>query len=250
MSSVGTSGVPPQQGQRGLYGSRIGERLVRSGAAEFTGTALLVFIGTTAAVASGTGADYDPLAVALAFGFTLVALAAAFGHVSGCHLNPAVTLGLAVSKRFPWPAAGAYVAAQLAGGVVGAAATWLCYGTRGRDVANLGATKPADFVPEWRAFLVELLITFLLVLVVIAVATDDRAESGIAPLAVGVALSAAILAGGPLTGGAVNPARAFGPNLLGGEIGPLWIYLLAPVVGGILAALLYARVFARTDPPA
>ena len=213
------------------------------------GTALLVFVGTSAAVAAGTGDDYDSLGVVLAFGVTLVALAAAFGHVSGCHLNPAVTLGLAVSGRFPWPAAGAYVGAQLVGGLLGAAATWACYGNLGRTDGNLGATLPADGVPIGRAFLVELLVTFLLVLVVIAVATDDRAESGIAPIAVGLALAAAIFAAGPLTGGAVNPARAFGPNLLAGEFAPLWLYLVAPTIGGVLAALLYVQVFARTEPP-
>ena len=249
MGAVGAGREPAQGSSQGLYGSRIGDRLARSAAAEVVGTALLVFVGTSAAVAAGTGNDYDSLGVVLAFGLTLVALAAAFGHVSGCHLNPAVTLGLAVSGRFPWPAAGAYVGAQLIGGLLGAAATWACYGNPGRTDGNLGATLPADGVPLGRAFLVELLVTFLLVLVVIAVATDDRAESGIAPIAVGLALAAAIFAAGPLTGGAVNPARAFGPNLLAGELAPLWLYLVAPTIGGILAAVLYARVFARTEPP-
>ena len=250
MSAVDVGRGTVRGSSRGLYGSRVGDRLARSATAEVVGTALLVFVGTSAAVAAGTGDDYDSLGVVLAFGLTLVALAAAFGHVSGCHLNPAVTLGLAASGRFPWPAAGAYVGAQLVGGLLGAAATWACYGDRrGRTDGNLGATLPADGVPIGRAFLVELLVTFLLVLVVIAVATDDRAESGIAPIAVGFALAAAIFAAGPLTGGAVNPARAFGPNVLAGEFAPLWLYLVAPTIGGILAAVLYARVFARTEPP-
>ncbi|MGY1751581.1 MIP/aquaporin family protein [Blastococcus sp. SYSU D01042] len=248
MSSAGIDAVSTQEAPRGLYGSRIGDRLVRSATAELIGTALLVFVGTSAAVAAGRG-SYELLAVVLAFGVTLVALAAAFGHVSGCHLNPAVTLGLAASGRFPWPAAAGYVGAQLAGGLLGAAATWACYGDRGRTVEKLGATVPDGGVSTASAFLVELLVTFLLVLVVISVATDDRAEGGIAPVAVGLALAAAIFAAAPLTGGAVNPARAFGPNLLAGELAPLWIYLVAPTLGGILAAVLYARVFARTEPP-
>lgn len=249
MSSVEAGRSSAQGSSRGLYGSRIGDRLARSAAAEFTGTALLVFVGTSAATAGGIGGSFELLAVVLAFGVTLVALAAAFGHVSGCHLNPAVTLGLALTGRFPWSAAAGYVGAQLAGGVLGAAATWACYGNRGRTVGELGATVPTEGVPWGRAFLVELLVTFLLVLVVIAVATDDRAESGIAPVAVGFALAGAIFAAGPLTGGAVNPARAFGPNLLAGELAPLWIYLVAPTIGGILAALLYVRVFAQAEPP-
>lgn len=236
---------------RGLYGSQVGDRLARATLTEFIGTALLVFVGTSAAVAGpslGTGV-YDSLAIVLAFGLALVALVAAFGHVSGCHLNPAVTVGLAVTGRFPWSAAGGYVVAQLAGGLVGAAATWACYGGRARSVGHLGATVPAHGVSFGRAFVVELLVTFLLVLVVISVATDERAEGAVAPLAVGLALAAGIFVAGPLTGGAVNPARAFGPALLAGQAGPLWLYLVAPTIGGVLAAVLYDRVLSPAEPP-
>ncbi len=235
----------------GLYGSRIGDRLGRTALAEFIGTAILVFVGTSTAVASvATGqASYESLAVVLAFGLTLTALAAAFGHVSGCHLNPAVTLGLAVTRRFPWPAAGAYVLAQLAGGVAGAAATWVVFGRAARDEGLLGATVPLAGVSAGRAFLVEALVTFVLVLVVVSVATDDRAQAAIAPVAVGFALAAGIFVAGPLTGGAVNPARAFGPDLLAGQLSSLWIYLLAPTVGGVLAAVVYDRLLAAGEPP-
>ena len=246
-----SSGVRHGSSATGLYGSRPGERLARATITEFLGTTVLVFVGTSAAVANAVAGRtvYDLLAVVLAFGLALVALVAAFGHISGCHLNPAVTVGLAVTGRFPWAAAGAYVAAQLAGGFVGALATWASYGDRARTVGNLGATVPADGVSHGRAFLVELLVTFLLVLVVISVATDDRAESSAAPVAVGFALAAAIFVAGPLTGGAVNPARALGPDLLAGELAPLWLYLVAPIVGGVLAAVLYDRVLSSGEPP-
>ncbi|MGR7024872.1 MIP/aquaporin family protein [Geodermatophilus sp. URMC 62] len=235
----------------GLYGSRIGTRIGRPALTEFLGTAILVFVGTSTAVAgAATGrASYDSLAVVLAFGLTLTALAAALGHVSGCHLNPAVTLGLAATRRFPWPAAGAYVVAQLAGGLAGAAVTWLVYGGAARDRGRLGATVPLEGVSAGRAFLVEALVTFVLVLVVVSVATDDRAQAAIAPVAVGFALAAGIFAAGPLTGGAVNPARAFGPDLLAGKLSSLWVYLLAPTVGGVLAALVYDRLLADGEPP-
>jgi MIP family channel proteins len=237
---------------RGLYGSQVGQRVGRAIVAEFVGTALLVFVGTSTAVAGALsdGKVWDTLAVVLAFGLVLVALAAALGHVSGCHVNPAVTIGLAVTGRFPWRAAGAYVVAQLAGGLVGALATWACYGERGRTTGGLGATVPGSGVSTGRAFFVEVLITFLLVLVVISVATDERAEGAVAPVAVGFALAAGIFVAAPLTGGAVNPARAFGPDLVAGQVGSLWLYLVAPLVGGVLAAVLYDRVLARAEPPA
>ena len=250
MSTPSSTNPPARGSSRGLYGSQIGQRAGRAAATEFVGTALLVYVGTSAAVASATrDGVYDLLAVVLAFGLVLVALVATLGHISGCHLNPAVTVGLAVTGRFPWTAAGAYIAAQLAGGFVGTLATWASYGDEARTFGRLGATVPTQDVSHGRAFLVELLVTFLLVLVVISVATDDRAESSIAPVAVGFALAAGIFAAAPLTGGAMNPARALGPNLLTGQLAPLWLYFVAPVLGGVLAAVLYDRVLSSGEPP-
>jgi glycerol uptake facilitator protein/aquaporin Z/aquaporin NIP len=244
-------GAAPGSTTSGLYGSEVGPHPVRAAFTELIGTAVLVFVGTSAAVAGAVRGDevYDTLAIVLAFGLALVALVAALGHVSGCHLNPAVTIGLAVTGRFPWSAAGVYVVAQLAGGLLGSLATWVSYGDRARTAAALGATRPAPDVSAGQAFVVEALVTFILVFVVVSVATDERAESSIAPIAVGFALAAGIFVAGPLTGGAVNPARAFGPGLLAGELAPLWIYLLAPTLGGVCAAVLYDRVLSRAEPP-
>jgi MIP family channel proteins len=241
----------PGSSTTGLYGSQVGQRLARASVTEFLGTAVLVFVGTSVAVANAVAGRpvYDLLAVVLAFGLVLVALVAALGHVSGCHLNPAVTLGLAATRRFPWTAAGAYVAAQLAGGLAGALLTWAVGGGLARSDGELGATVPASGVSSARAFLVEAAVTFVLVLVVVSVATDERAQGAVAPVAVGFALAAGIFVAGPLTGGAVNPARAFGPDVLTGEFAPLWIYLLAPTLGGVLAAVLYDRVLAPAEPP-
>ena len=250
--STTTSSSARTGGSQGLYGSAIGEHQVRSATAELVGTAVLVFVGTSAAVA-GPVMDIDgfgSLGVALAFGLALVALVASLGHVSGCHPNPAVTLGLAAVGRFPWKLVPAYVVAQVVGGVVGAAATWVSYGDRAREVASLSATVPNTGISQGRALVVEALVTFILVLVVVSVATDDRVPGAIAPLAVGFALSAAIFVAGPLTGGAVNPARAFGPNLLSGELAPLWLYFVGPVIGGVAAAFLYVRVLEKADAPA
>ena len=236
----------------GLYGSTVGALPVRSAIAECVGTAVLVFVGTSTAVASTDAGRnrYDLLAVVLAFGLVLAALVAALGPVSGCHLNPAVTIGLAATRHFPWRGGAIYVAAQVAGGLVGALATWLCFGDRARSGASLGATVPTDGVPQWRALIVEMLVTAVLVLIVISVASDERAVNSTAPIAVGFALAAGIFVAAPLTGGAVNPARAIGPNLITGHIGVLWLYIVGPILGGVLAAVFYDRVLRPAEPPA
>jgi glycerol uptake facilitator protein/aquaporin Z/aquaporin NIP len=248
-----SSTTSPAAGGTGLYGSSLSATPARTGTAELVGTAILVFVGTAAAahgrLGGGEGGGYQVLTVALTFGLVLVALVAALGHVSGCHLNPAITLGLALTGRFPWRQVPVYVAAQVLGAVLGALATWGTLGDAARDEAQLAVTAVGPTVPGARAFLVEALVTFVLVLVVVSVATDERVHSAAAPAAVGFALTAAILAAAPLTGGAVNPARFLGPALVAGEFGSAWVYLLAPVVGGALAAVLYDRVLAQAEPP-
>lgn len=244
-----------ESGGGGLYGSDSAQNMVRSASAELIGTAILVFVGTAVAVGAiierpTAGATYDSLAVALAFGLTLVALVGALGHVSGAHLNPAVTLALAVTRKFPWPFVPAYLGAQLAGGVLGAIATWLTYGGPARSEASLAATFPAAGVTDLRALVVEALITFVLVLVIMAVATDERVPStSTASVSVGFALAAAVFIGGPITGGAVNPARALGPMIAAGDLTSFWVYLLGPVVGAVLAALTYDRFLAAAEAP-
>ncbi|WP_432561740.1 MIP/aquaporin family protein [Kineococcus sp. SYSU DK003] len=225
--------------------------MLRSAAAELIGTFVLVLAGGATAVAAATTqpAVYDLLGIVVAFGFALVALVTALGHVSGCHLNPAVTLGLAVTGKFPWRAVPGYVAAQLLGAVLASLATWAAYSGSGHSVVRFSTTMPAPGVSSGRAFFVEALITFVLVLVIISVATDDRVPAAAAPLAVGATLAACIFIAGPVTGGAVNPARAFGPAVVSGDLQALWIYLLAPVVGGVLGAVVYDRVLAPAHAP-
>jgi len=235
----------------GLFGSSAGENLLRSGVAELLGTFVLVLAGGATAVATALTAPpvYDLLAIVLAFGLALVALVAALGHVSGCHLNPAVTLGLAVTRKFPWRAVPAYVVAQLVGAVLASLATWAVYSGRGHTVVGFSTTNPAPGVSGGHAFFVEALITFVLVLVVISVATDDRVPTAAAPVAVGAALAVCIFIAAPVTGGAVNPARAFGPAAVSGNLDALWVYLLAPLVGGVLAAVVYDRLLAPAHTP-
>lgn len=234
----------------GLYGSEVGGNVVRAAAAEFVGTFLLVLAGTTvAAAATLNRGSYDGLAVALAFGLVLTALATALGHVSGCHLNPAVTLALTSVRQFPLRYAPAYLLAQVAGSVLAALTLWAGYGARARSQVHLATPFPSHGLTVWRAGLIEAVITFLLVLVVMAVATDDRVAPAAAGVAVGFALFAAVAIGGPITGGAVNPARALGPMLVAGHF-PMWgMYLLAPIVGAVIAAVIYQKLLAPADKP-
>ncbi|MCA1715783.1 MAG: aquaporin [Actinobacteria bacterium] len=239
---------------QGLYGSQIdASNMLGAAVAELVGTFILVFTGcavATAAVLQSSTAgplSYDSLAVALAFGLALTVVVAAIGHVSGAHVNPAVTLALAATKKFPWQFVPIYVGAQLVGAILGAIAVWITYGEPGRELADVGATFPVEDVGDIQAFVVEVLVTFILVFVVISVATDDRAPAGVAPLAVGFALACGVLIAGPVTGGSLNPARTLGPMILAGRFDAVWVYILAPIVGAVLAALVYDRFASQSD---
>ena len=244
-----------ESGGGGLYGSQIDDsHMIGAGIAELVGTFILVYGGTAVAVGAiltrpTAGPAYDSLAIALAFGLALAAVVAAIGHVSGAHVNPAVTLGMAATGKFPWRYTPIYVGAQLVGAVLAAFATWITFGGAARSEANLAATYPAQGVGDLQAFIVEILITFILVFVVMAVATDDRAPAAIAPIAVGFALAVGVFIAGPVTGGAVNPVRALGPMIVAGDLTSVWLYILGPIIGGVLAALLYDRFMAQTEAP-
>jgi len=245
-----------ESGGGGLYGSQIdASHMVGAAIAELVGTFILVFGGTAVAVGATlsrptAGAAYDSLAVALAFGLALAAVVAAVGHVSGAHVNPAVTLGMAATGKFPWKYTPIYIGAQLVGAVLAAFGTWLTFGGLARSEAKLAATYPTQGVGDLQAFVVEVLITFILVFVVMAVATDDRTPAAIAPIAVGFALAVGVFIAGPVTGGAVNPVRAIGPMIVAGDLQSAWLYILGPIIGGVLGAVLYDRTMAETEAPA
>jgi len=219
-------------------------------AAELLGTFVLVFAITATAVAAGqnhpvAGASFDSLAIVLVNGLTLTALAAALGPSSGGHFNPAVTVALAAIGRFAWRGVPGYVLAQLAGGVLAGLATWAVGGDAARTSAHLAANGPAAGISDLRALITEALITFLLVLVVTAVATDARIPASAGPLAVGFGLAAAVFVGGPVTGAAVNPARALGPMIVANYYTAWWIFIVGPVAGGLAAAFAYRYLVAQ-----
>ena len=234
----------------GAYGSSTSDPILPAALAELVGTFILVFGGTAVAVGAilslpTAGGAYGSLAIALAFGLALAAVVAAIGHVSGAHVNPAVTLGLASIGQFPWKSVPAYLGAQLVGAVLGAVGTWIAFGGPGRNEAKLAATYPAQGVGDLQAFLLEILITFILVFVVVSVATDSRAPAAIAPIAVGFALAVGVFIAGPVTGGAVNPVRALGPMLVAGDLTSVWLYILGPIIGGVLGAFVYEKTMAQ-----
>lgn len=220
--------------------------------AEALGTGLLVFFACGVATLTfgfgfaGGSVSAGVVATSLAFGLVLLALAYSLGPVSGCHVNPAVTMGFLVSKRFTLQEAVRYWAAQVVGGVAGAGLLWgVLAGTRGYDldVQGLGADGFANLsmtgLNGTGAFLAEVVLTFLFVYVVLAVTGRMATAPGVAGVAIGIALVVVHLIGIPLTGTSVNPARSLGPALfVGGDaLEQLWLFIVAPLVGGAIAAL-------------
>jgi aquaporin Z len=213
--------------------------LVRKSLAEFLGTAILVFFAVGSAV---FGIDkIGAVGVALAFGLTLLALAYSIGPVSGCHVNPAVTLGVLLRKGITPAEAGAYWLAQFIGGIAGASLLKLMTSSFGKVTDQTGALGTNDWgksITEGGSFLLEIVLTFLLVFVVLLV-TGRAAAPGFAGLAIGLVLTVIHLVGIPLDGTSVNPARSFGPALFAGThaMSHVWVYIVAPLVGGLVAAL-------------
>ena len=214
-------------------------KLARQLLAEFVGTALLVLVGVGSAVAGlKTG---GPVVVALAFGLVLLALAYALGPVSGCHVNPAVTLGVLLSRGITGTEAVAYWVAQLAGGIAGAAVLKLMvsgFGGVQDQTGSLGANNYGVDISLGGALLLEGLLTFVFVTVILLV-TGRAAAPGFAGLAIGLTLAAVHLVAIPLTGTSVNPARSLGPALFAGgqPLAHVWVFIVAPLAGAVLAAL-------------
>ena len=195
--------------------------------AEFVGTFTLIFIGAGAGTISGS-----LVAVAFAHGLVVLGLAYAYGHISGTHINPAVTIGLLVGGQIEIGAAIGYIIAQLAGALAFAL---------GDKAGALGATMPAAGIGTGQLFFIEAFLTFLLVNTIYHTAVGGKAGN-MAPVAIGMTLVFCILMGGPLTGASLNPARTLGPALFSdapGAMSSLWVYFTACPLGGILAALLY-----------
>jgi aquaporin Z len=220
--------------------------------AEFIGTFWLVFAGCGSAVlAAGfpvLGIGF--LGVSLAFGLSVLTMAYAIGHISGCHLNPAVSIGLTVGRRFPARDLGAYIVAQLAGAIFGSAMLYLiARGAPGFDLSSgfaangYGAHSPGLYSLGACA-LAELILSFMFLMIILG-ATDERAPKGFAPIAIGLGLALILLLCIPVTNASINPARSTGPALFvgGWALRQLWLFWAAPILGGAIAGFVYPVLF-------
>jgi MIP family channel proteins len=227
--------------------------------AEALGTFILVFagVGTVLFATLFPATDGMYLPIALAFGLSVVAGAYAFGHVSGAHFNPAVTLGAAFAGRLPWKDVIGYLVAQVVGGII---ATALLFAIAAGKDGFLAKAQSSGFASTGYAerspggfslvsvLLIEVILTALFVYVILGV-TDRRAPAGFAPLAIGLALTMLLLVGLPVSGASLNPARSIASAVFGDGValGQVWAFVVAPIVGGILAGVSYKPLFARAQ---
>ncbi|MFL5761438.1 MAG: MIP family channel protein [Thermomicrobiales bacterium] len=206
-------------------------------AAECVGTFALVFAGTGAVVIDAeTGGAIGHVGIGLTFGLVIMVMIYAVGHISGAHFNPAVTLGFAVGRHFPWTDVPRYWAAQLIGGVTASLLLRGMFGT----TANLGATMPVGSAR--RSFLLEAVLTFLLMFVITSVATDVRAVGQAAAIAIGGTIGLEALFAGPISGASMNPARSLAPALVSWTWTDQWLYVLGPMIGASVGVLAYRFV--------
>jgi aquaporin Z len=204
--------------------------------AECIGTMVLTLLGCGTAVFLGCGTPAGVVGTALAFGLSVVAMAYTIGGISGCHINPAITLGVALSGRMSWKDACGYWCGQVVGGIVGAAILFAICKVAGVEMG--GANGVANAGGPWGAVLVEVVATFIFVLVVLGTTDEKKGAGNLAGLAIGLTLILVHLVCINLTGTSVNPARSIGPALfVGGQaLKDLWVFIVAPLVGGGLAA--------------
>lgn len=224
--------------------------------AEFIGTAVLVVFGCGSAVAAntllGNASQSVPLAfstllIAFAFGLVIVAVAYSIGNISGCHINPAVSIGMLVAGRITTRDFTGYVVSQFLGGIAGAGLLVAFFGSNASLGQNGFAEASALGINMWQALLVEVVLTFVFVIAVIGV-TSKPENSSVAGIVIGLTLTLVHILGIPFTGTSVNPARSFGPALISGGVAlsQVWVFIVAPLIGGVLAAVVY-KYLAKED---
>jgi len=210
--------------------------------AEGIGTFALVFAGTGAVIIDAeTGGGVGHVGVGLTFGLIIMVMIYAVGHISGAHFNPAVTIAFAIGRHFPWTDVPRYAAAQLIGALAASVTLRALFG----DLAQLGATVPAESVGQ--SFALEVVLTFFLMFVITSVATDVRAIGQAAVIAIGGTVGLEAMFAGPISGASMNPARSLAPALVSWTWDAQWLYLIAPVVGAVVGVLAYQAVRGETE---
>lgn len=217
--------------------------LVRRSVAELLGTFVLVFAGTGAIVVNAETGTITHPGIAITFGLVVLALIYALGDLSGAHFNPAVTLGFTAAGRFPLVEVGPYLAAQLAGACAASAAMIALF----PESPTLGETLPRGPVP--RSFLLELGLTWFLMLAILRVSSGAKEKGITAGIAVGSVIALEAMFAGPICGASMNPARSLGPALLAGKLEHLWLYLAGPTLGALLAVPTFRLVTPPEDVP-
>ena len=219
---------------------------LQRGFAEFVGAFTLIFVGAGSIIATG-GSNLT--AIALAHGLAIGVMASAVGHISGGHFNPAVTLGFLVTRRIEPLLAGVYWVSQFLGAVVAAVLLKWLLPSASVDAVKLGVPQIAQ-IGAGEGMVIEIILTFFLVWVIFATAADPRGTfRSVAGLAIGFTITLDIFIGGPYTGAAMNPARAFGPQLVQNAWANGWVWYLGPAIGGVLAALAYEWLYLRPLSP-
>lgn len=214
-------------------------------AAEFVGTFALVFAGTGAIVIDRvTDGGVSHIGIGLTFGLIVMVMIYAFGHVSGAHFNPAVTLAFAAGRHFPWPRVPLYWAAQLAGGILASLTLQALFG----DVANLGATVPSGSAAQ--SFGLEIVLTLILMVVITSVATDTRAVGQAAAIAIGGTIGLEAIFAGPISGASMNPARSLAPAIVSWTWQEQWLYLAGPALGAVAGVFIYNGIRNGDTPSA
>lgn len=216
--------------------------------AEFIGTMILVFMGCGSAMLLGTDASGGHLAVALAFGLAIVATAYVFGNVSGCHVNPAVSLAMLISKKLTVTEFIGYVAAQILGAIAGAALLKMLTGFGVEDLTGGFGSNGTANVGAVGGIVVEAILTFIFILAILGV-TSDESKGGVAGIVIGLTLTFVHIVGIPLTGTSVNPARSLGPAIFAGgdALSNVWVFFVGPIIGAVLAAFVYKVFNAKKD---